>query len=78
MPRQTSVVTVSIPKRLTHAIDSLSKQTEQTRSELVRSALREYVMDMAEDRERFLKAYRATRKQKTITMDAMRKKYDLH
>lgn len=77
MSRQTKVLSISLPVGLTKAVDTLSKQTEQTRSELVRSALHDYILDMAEDRERFLEAYQATRGGKTISMDALRKKYDL-
>lgn len=58
-------------------MDVLSKQTEQTRSELIRSAVHDYILDMAEDRERFLEAFQATRGGKIISMEALRKKYDL-
>ncbi|NQV90520.1 ribbon-helix-helix protein, CopG family [Candidatus Uhrbacteria bacterium] len=77
MARQTKILSISLPVGLTKAMDILSKQTEQTRSELVRSALHEYIMDTAEDRERFLEAYKTTREEKTISMEALRKKYDL-
>ncbi len=77
MPRQTNIVTISIPKNLTRTMNSLSKQTDQTRSELVRNALRAYFLDMADDRERFLEVYRSTRKQKKMSMADLRKKYGL-
>lgn len=77
MPRQTKVLSISLPTGLTKVMDVLSKQTEQTRSELIRSALHDYILDIAEDRERFLEAYQATRGGKTIFLEALRKKYDL-
>ena len=51
MPRQTSVLSISLPKSLTKEVDKLSKQTSQTRSELMRSALREYMLNLQEDAE---------------------------
>lgn len=77
MSRQTKVLSISLPEGLTKAMDVLSKQTDQTRSELVRSALHDYILDMAEDRERFLVAYQATRGGRTISMEALRRKYGL-
>lgn len=72
MARNTAVISLSLPPNLTKAMDALSHQTDQTRSELVRSALREYLLDVQEDRERFLNAYKATRKEKIFTMDQLR------
>ena len=77
MPRATNVLTISLPYQLSHAVDELTRQTEQTRSELVRQALRDYLVDVHEDRQRFLQAYRKTRKEKFISMEAFRKKYGL-
>jgi metal-responsive CopG/Arc/MetJ family transcriptional regulator len=77
MPRYSNVLTVSLPQNMTRAVDALSEQTDQTRSEFIRNVLREYLLDIQEDRERFLKAYKQTRKEKTITMSALKKKYDL-
>lgn len=77
MQRHTKTLTVSLPPNMTRAVDELSVQTDQTRNELIRNALREYLLDIQEDRKRFLKAYRQTRKEKTITFGALRKKYDL-
>ena len=49
MPRQTSVLSISIPQKLTEEIDIISKKTSQTRSELVRNAIREYIQNLQED-----------------------------
>ncbi len=49
MPRQTSVLSISIPQKLTKEIDIISKKTSQTRSELVRNAIREYIQNLQED-----------------------------
>lgn len=77
MSRQTKVLSISLPTGLTKAMNVLSKQTEQTRSELIRSAIHEYILDMAEDRERFLEAYQTTRGGRIISMETLRKKYGL-
>ena len=77
MPRTSNVISISLPPNLSKAVDELSKQTDQTRSELMRDALREYIMDLEEDKKRFLKAYKETRGQKTISLKALRKKYKL-
>ncbi|KKW32224.1 MAG: Ribbon-helix-helix protein, CopG family [Candidatus Uhrbacteria bacterium GW2011_GWA2_52_8d] len=49
MPRQTTVLSVSLPPKLSKAVDKLSKQTSQTRSELIRNALRDYILNFEED-----------------------------
>ena len=49
MPRQTSVLSISIPQKLTKEIDIISKKMSQTRSELVRNAIREYIQNLQED-----------------------------
>ena len=77
MPRKTNVLSISLPNNLTKAVDILSKETDQTRSELIRNALREYVSDMQEDRKRFLEAYKETRKEKTISLESLRIRYKL-
>ncbi len=70
-------MSVSLPKSLTKAVDTLAASMHQNRSELVRSALREYIVDAQEERERFLKAYKATRKEPVITLARLKKKYAL-
>ena len=77
MSRKTQVLTISLPKNLSSAIDELSEQTAQTRSELIRNALREYLFDAEEDRIRFLKAYKATRKEPLKDFDDLIQKYNL-
>jgi len=77
MSRKTDILSVSFPHNLTKAIDAISKKTDQTRSELIRSALRDYILDMEGDRQRFVDAYAATRKEKTMSLENLRKKYDL-
>ncbi len=77
MLRKTNIVSISLPMNLTKAVDTLSKQTNQTRSELVCNALREYLTDLENDRKRFIKVLKSTRNEKTISMDALRKKYNL-
>ena len=62
MSATTTIMSVSIPTALTKAIDALAVSTHQNRSELVRSALREYIVDATAQRERFVKAYKETRK----------------
>lgn len=74
MARISNVISVSLPPHLTEAVDILSKQTSQTRSELMRNALREYILDMEESRKRFIEAYKETRGQKTISLSQLRKK----
>jgi metal-responsive CopG/Arc/MetJ family transcriptional regulator len=64
MPRKTNILSISLPPAMTKAVDELSKQTDQTRSELIRSALREYILDAREDKKRFLEAYKSVRKSK--------------
>ncbi|GEM_PF-4353316 len=51
MARQTTVLSVSLPQTMTKAIDKISKQTSQTRSELIQNALREYMRNLREDAE---------------------------
>lgn len=77
MSRTSKILSISVPAKLSRAMDKLSKQTAQTRSELVRNAVREYIIDSNEDRERFLEAYKATRGQKTLSLEDLQKKYDL-
>ncbi len=77
MPRKTDILSISLPKSMTKSIDALSAQTEQTRSELMRNALREYLLDVNEDREKFLDAYKNTRKEKTFTMKELRTRCNL-
>ena len=77
MARTSEVLSVSLPTNLTKAVDELARMTDSNRSELVRSALREYITDSSEDRARFVEAYKATRSEKTITLDQLKKKYQL-
>lgn len=70
-------MSVSLPRMLTKAIDALATSTQQNRSELVRSALREYIADAGEERERFIRAYKATRKEATVSLARLKKKYAL-
>ena len=77
MPRETNILSISLPSRLARSVDELARLTEQNRSELIRSALRSYIMENMEDRERFLKAYRATRREPTISLKRLKKKYRL-
>lgn len=77
MPRKTQILSISLPANMTKAVDTLSRQTDQTRSELIRNALREYLLDMQEDRERFLTAYQSTRNERVYSMQEIREKYDL-
>ena len=77
MTRKTKILSVSLPPTLTKAVDELSKQTDQTRSELMRNALREYLLDVKEDRQRFIEAYKLTRDEKTYNMDELRASCDL-
>ncbi|MFH1631429.1 MAG: ribbon-helix-helix domain-containing protein [bacterium] len=77
MARQTNVLSLSLPANLAQAVDELAHATDQNRSELIRAALRDYVADQSEDRERFIKAYKATRGEPTISMKQLKKKYDL-
>ncbi len=72
-----NIVSVSLPATLTLTMDKLAKSTDQTRSELVRAALREYIADLNEDRGRFLEAYKATRKEKTFSLSTLKSKYSL-
>lgn len=77
MARTSHILSISLPPNLSKAVDVLSEKTEQTRSELIRSALREYLLDSTEDTQRFLDAYTATRKEKTTTLAQMRKRYKI-
>ncbi len=77
MSRKTQILSISLPKGMTQLIDDLSAQMDQTRSELMRNALREYVLDVKEDRKRFLEAYKDTRKQKTYSMKELRSRCNL-
>ncbi len=77
MPRISNVLSISLPPNLTKAVDALSKKTDQTRSELIRNALREYVLDASEDKARFIEAYKATRNEKTKSLAQIRKQYNL-
>lgn len=70
-------VTVSLPGKLTHAVDLLSKKTDQSRSELISIAVREFLLDVKEDREHFLEAFKKTRREKVFSMSELRQKYDL-
>ncbi len=61
-------MSVSLPTALTKAINALAVSTHQNRSELVRSALREYIIDATEERERFVKAYKTARKMPLVEL----------
>jgi metal-responsive CopG/Arc/MetJ family transcriptional regulator len=73
MKSSTHILSVSIPHGLSKAVDRLAEETAQNRSELIRHALREYIADMEEDRQRFIKAYRASRKERTYSLKEVRK-----
>ncbi|MBI4438259.1 hypothetical protein HY631_04910 [Candidatus Uhrbacteria bacterium] len=78
MSKQTAkTFSVSLPGTLTSAVDVLSKKIDQTRSEFVGMAVREFLLDIQEDREHFLEAYKKTRKEKVLSLPDLRKKYDL-
>lgn len=55
----------------------LSKKTDQSRSALVSMAVREFLLDVKEDRDRFVEAYKKTRREKVLSLPQLRKKYDL-
>ena len=69
--------TVSLPVKLTDAVDVLGKKIDQSRSALVSMAVREFLLDVKEDRDRFLEAYKKTRREKVLSLPELRKKYDL-
>ncbi len=69
--------TVSLPGKLTDEVDVLSKKTDQSRSALVSMAVREFLLDVKEDRDRFVEAYKKTRREKVLSLPQLRKKYDL-
>lgn len=73
----TKTFTVSLPWKLTNAVDVLSKKTDQSRSEFISIAVREFLLDVQEDREHYLEAFKKTRKEKILSMPQLRKKYDL-
>lgn len=75
MARQAQVLSISLPLNLSKAVDKLARATGQNRSELIRSALREYIADETEDKTRFISAYKATRKEKTMSLKDIKKKY---
>ena len=55
----------------------LYKKTDQSRSALVSMAVREFLLDVKEDRDRFVEAYKKTRREKVLSLPQLRKKYDL-
>lgn len=65
-----------MPAKLSRLVDKYAKINSQTRSELMRDALREYIADM-KDQKRFEEAYKETRNQKSVSIKQMRKKYNL-
>lgn len=71
--RTTNILTVSVPPRYIQAIERLRKRTDQTKSELVRDALRSYLIEQEEDRRRFLGAYKATRKESLKDLQKLKK-----
>ncbi len=71
--RTTNILTVSVPPRYIQAIERLRKRTDQTKSELVRDALRSYLIEQEEDRRRFLDAYKATRKESLKDLQKLKK-----
>ncbi len=73
MPGGAHIWSISLPKHMSQTVDRLAKLTDQSRSELVRHALREYVADMEGDRQRFVEAYQATRRQKIFTHAQLKK-----
>ena len=44
MPRKSSIVPISLPPDLAFNLDSVSKKEQRSRSELVREAVRQYVL----------------------------------
>jgi CopG family transcriptional regulator/antitoxin EndoAI len=44
MPRKSSVLSISLPSDLAFDLDSAAKQERRSRSELVREAVRQYVL----------------------------------
>lgn len=75
--RTTKILSVSVPPRYLQAIESMRKQTDQTKSELVRDALRLYLVEQEEDRRRFLEAYKATRKEPLKDLKRLKKELGL-
>ncbi len=77
MARKTKIVSVSLPEKMAKAIDLLSEEMDQTRSELIRDAVRDYLIDAHRDRERFLEIYAATRGEKMVPLEEFRKECGL-
>ncbi len=77
MSTQATVLSISLPTTMTRAIDRIAKSTDQNRSELVRHALRDYILDLEEDRKRFIEAYQATRHEPLITHAELKKRLRL-
>ena len=44
MPRRSSVLSISLPPELSSDLDSVEKQERRSRSELVREAVRRYIL----------------------------------
>lgn len=78
MSRTANVFSVSLPEALVKEIDRLAKKSDQNRSELIREVLREFLDELHEEAAYFKKVYRATRHEKVITHEELKKKLKLN
>jgi CopG family transcriptional regulator/antitoxin EndoAI len=44
MPRKSSILSISLPAKLTSDLDAIARQERRSRSELVREAVRQYIL----------------------------------
>lgn len=67
------VISISLPPALTKTVDKLAKANHQTRSELIRAALHDYIEEEKAEARYAMEVYRKTRNEKTYTLDQVKK-----
>jgi len=77
MSRNVITASFSLPGELLKDIDGHAKRLKLSRSEVVSSALREHLDELRDEAEYAENVYRATRKEKTYSLDEVKKMFDL-
>lgn len=77
MARSTKILSVSLPASFLKAVEELAEQTDQTKSELIRNALRAYMAEEEWYRQRFLDAYKETKDEPFYPLDQVKKEFKL-
>jgi metal-responsive CopG/Arc/MetJ family transcriptional regulator len=68
-----NIISISLPASLAKTMDRMAKECSQTRSEFVRGAIRERILDEQEELARFNHAVKVSKNDKRYSLEEVKK-----